>query len=279
MEIDLAWLLVLPLLFAMGWAMARYDARQQKQESMHVPKDLLDGVSAILAEDLPRATDSFLSAARSAPDAADLHRAVGNLYRRRGMTDRAIEVHEIALRNPLLLPKERELFLLDLGRDFVAAGIFDRAEQVLNELQSTELAAEAQLLMLHVAQTTRDWSAAIDHVRDISRQPDRLTHLKPHHPDQLLAHFYCELAQSAAARSDQDQSAEFLVQAGVYAQKALDAGIPGPKARVDAAKAAETVNTGAAAGISVCRVCGFRSKRMAWQCPACHHWDCFESIG
>jgi lipopolysaccharide assembly protein B len=273
MEIDLAWLLVLPLLFAMGWIMARYDARQQKKESMHVPKDLLDGVSAILSDDLVKATDSFLSAARSAPDAADLHRAVGNVYRRRGMTDRAIEVHETALRNPALTPAERELFLLDLGRDFVAAGIFDRAEHVLNELRSTALAGPAQMLLLQVAQTTRNWAAAIDCVREISAQPSRL---KPHHPDQLLAHFHCELAQAASSRGEQDQATALLAQAAVSAQKAFEAGIAGPKARVDAMQATESISTSLPAGLSVCRVCGFRSKHRAWQCPACHHWDCFE---
>ncbi len=157
MELDLAWLLVLPVIFGLGWFAARYDRGQQRRESKHVPKDILDGLSHVLAQDLEKATDALLSAARSAPDAPALHRAVGNLYRRRGLTDRAIEVHEVALRNPAVTGDDRIALMMDLGRDYLAAGLFDRAQEVFKQVVSAgpATANEARLPLMNPSQRIR----------------------------------------------------------------------------------------------------------------------------
>ena len=308
MEIELAWLLVLPVVFGMGWLLAKYDRRQQHRESRHLPRDILDGASAILGDDYALATESLLKAARSAPDSSDLHRVVGNLYRKRGMTDRAIEVHEIALRNPALTDDERALFLLDLGRDFLAAGIFDRAEDTLKQLLDGVHANSARLLLLIIAQRTRDWQAAIDVAR-ATKFPSDVSFA------QLMGHFHCELAEAALQRKDTSAAQAFLDQAAAF-----DA--PGPAQRVKdlrlqmdqqlnqrlgehpneqlnkpagsdasvATAAALAVTAAAVSGMPVaataaaaapspafiCAACGFRTRRHYWQCPGCHRWDSVE---
>ena len=93
MELDPVWLLLLPVVFALGWATARYDRGQQHREGQHASDEVLAAMSSLLAQDAQAATDRLLSAARADPDAMQLHRAVGNLYRQRGLIDRAIEVH------------------------------------------------------------------------------------------------------------------------------------------------------------------------------------------
>lgn len=267
MEIDLAWLLILPLLFALGWITARYDRGQLRRESKHVAKDILDGVSAVLADDLSAATDALLQAARSAPDSPDLHRAVGNLYRRRGMPDRAIEVHETALRNPNLTAEERDEFTLDLGRDFIAAGIFDRAESCLSGLASNS----ARELLLSVAQRTRNWEQAIHWAQEIKNHNGQFP--EAHSFDQLMGHFYCELAEHSLRRSDSAQAQQYLQQAGKH-----DCA-PGVAKRIQAIKERTTTPQSGAEMVSasawICSACGFRTRQHYWQCPGCHRWDTF----
>ena len=285
MELDLAWLLVLPLIFGLGWFSARYDRGQQRRESKHVPQDILDGLSHVLAQDLEKATDALLSAARSAPDAPALHRAVGNLYRHRGLTDRAIEVHEVALRNPAVTGDDRLALMMDLGRDYLAAGLFDRAQEVFKQVvtdASTRSAAanDARLALMNLSQRIRDWRAAICWAHEL-----------PEKNPQLLGHFHCELAALALSTGDFDQAEKELAAASEF-----DA--PGPSRRIvhlrqtlaDLRAGASGTSSGAAAAnglgasssaapsMNACRVCGFRSRQTYWQCPGCHQWDSFDSV-
>ncbi len=276
MELDFAWLLVLPVVFGLGWFTARYDRGQQRRETKHVPKDILDGLSHVLSQDLEKATEALLSAARSAPDAPALHRAVGNLYRRRGLTDRAIEVHEVALRNPELVGSDRLALMMDLGCDYLASGLFDRAQEVFKQVvvdsdssaSGAEVANEARLALMNLSQRIRDWRYAICWANEL-----------PEKSAQLLGHFHCELAEIALAKGDLDAATKEL-----DAASAFDA--PGPAKRVAFLRERLSAVSGssgnqsnaASASMNACRNCGFRSRQNYWQCPGCHQWDSFDAV-
>ena len=289
MEIDLAWLLVLPMLFALGWITARYDRGQQTRESRRVSSDLLNGLSDVLADDLESATESLLSAARLSPDSTELHRSVGNLYRRRGLIDRAIEVHEGALKHPEISAEDDARLRLDLGRDYLVAGFFDRAahafEEVLQKLTDSasdnevisdsarrRLGNLARGLLLQIAQRTRDWTSAIrwaDELHSHSASFGEHSYL------QLMGHFHCERAETALAAGKPDEAQTALVKAESFLA-------PGPQKRIAQIRARISGASDAKAPIatapSSCRICGFRSRQAHWQCPGCHTWDSFLEI-
>lgn len=274
MELDPVWLLVLPLVFALGWITARYDRGQQRSEGRHASSEVLSAMSALIANDAQAATDKLLSAARSDPDDSELHRAVGNLYRKRGLVDRAIEVHEVALRAPGMTPADRQELIIDLARDYLAAGLFDRADGVLQELLAQEsansAAAQARNLLLELSQLTRNWTAAIRWAKEIQSHGGSFG---SHSADQLLGHFQCELAAAAFSQGDQSKALAAITEAERYLA-------PGPLARVKALRSqligGQTKSESAQP--SACRVCGFRTKQQLWQCPGCHHWDSFQAI-
>lgn len=291
MEIDLAWLLVLPAVFALGWIVARYDRGQQRREAKKVPKDVLDGMSSLLGDDLAAATDSLLKAARLAPDSSDLHRAVGNLYRRRGMTDRAIEVHEIALRNPSLSQAERELMTLDLAKDYLAAGIFDRAQETFELLTSSPGAAvqssssgavaqSARSSLLYLFQRTRQWPRAIETLEAIKKAQEPLA--EGHDHDQLMGHFYCELAELEIKNANWVAALGFLEKARAYHAAGPLRRMEGLRseiaARQNQTEVASVGTVGAADQAYICKACGFRARKPLWQCPGCHRWDSFGAL-
>ncbi len=274
MEIDLAWLLVLPMLFALGWITARYDRTQQRRETRRVSRDVLNGLSDVLANDLESATEALLSAARLAPDATELHRSVGNLYRRRGLIDRAIEVHEGALKHPELSVEDEARLRLDLGRDYLAAGLFDRAGEAFVKVSGTapDTANQARALLLQTAQRTRDWESAIRWAQALHNHGGSFG---DHSYVQLMGHFYCEQAELALRAGQQEQAQALLIKAESFSA-------PGPQKRVAQIRAklsgAFATDTPLAVTPSSCRVCGFRSRQTHWQCPGCHHWDSFLEI-
>ena len=101
MDFDLQWLLLgLPLAFAFGWLASRLDLRQWKREQKDSPKAYYKGLNLLLNDQHDKAIDAFIEIVKLDPETAEMHFALGNLFRRRGETERAIRVHQNLLSRP-----------------------------------------------------------------------------------------------------------------------------------------------------------------------------------
>ena len=94
MDLDFWWLLVIPVAFALGWMAARYDLKTLLSESANLPRSYFRGLNFLLNEQPDQAIDAFIEVVKLDPETIELHFALGNLFRRRGETDRAIRVHQ-----------------------------------------------------------------------------------------------------------------------------------------------------------------------------------------
>ncbi|MEK9896880.1 MAG: lipopolysaccharide assembly protein LapB, partial [Burkholderiaceae bacterium] len=145
MASDLLWLLwTLPLAFALGWWLSRFDVRQWRHTERLAPKAYFRGLNHLLNEQQDEAIDAFIEAVQHDADTLELHFALGSLFRRRGDYDRAIRVHQHLLARADLTPNQREQAQHELARDFFRAGLFDRAEQALLALEGGRYAEQAR---------------------------------------------------------------------------------------------------------------------------------------
>jgi len=192
-EIELWWLLVLPVFFVLGWLAARIDIKQLLRESRELPRSYFAGLNFLLNEQPDKAIEAFLEAARLDPETVELHFALGNLFRRRGETDRAIRVHKhLVERDASLtqLSEEQRLHALsELGQDYLKAGLLDRAEDIFLKLRGTARDEEALRNLLEIYQQEKEWEKAIA-IAD--RMPGHAEHLW----QRQIAEFHCELAAS-----------------------------------------------------------------------------------
>ena len=196
MEFDLQWLLLgLPVAFALGWIGSRVDLRQWRREQRAQPKPYFKGLSLLLAEQPDKAIDAFIEAVQNDPDAAELHFALGNLFRRRGEFERAIRVHQYLLQRGDLPAAERQRAQYALANDFMKAGLFDRAESAFEALAGTPYDIESRLAMLQLHERARDWQAA-------TRDAQHLERVRAGSFSARIAHHWCELALEADARGD-----------------------------------------------------------------------------
>ena len=199
MEFDLGWLLALPLFFALGWLASRYDVRAGARGRPGRPGALPDayfrGLNFLLNEQPDKAIDAFIDVVRIDPETVELHFALGNLFRRRGETDRAIRVHQHLVERGDLDARQREHALFELGQDYLKAGLLDRAEDAFNRLEGSSYAAAALHHRLEIAQMVRDWPLAIDLAQRLERdlREDR---------GREIAHYHCERAAHALAGRD-----------------------------------------------------------------------------
>jgi lipopolysaccharide biosynthesis regulator YciM len=187
-------LLLIPLFFGLGWAAARVDMRQVVHESRALPRSYFQGLNFLLNEQPDKAIDSFLEVAKVDSQTVELHFALGNLFRRRGETDRAIRMHQNLVDRADLEDKVRLHALAELGQDFLKAGLLDRAEEIFDRLLGTAFEGEAKKYLLEIYQAEKEWQKAIDLAREL---PDVAT-------QQEVAEFYCELAAGEIMRSRPD---------------------------------------------------------------------------
>lgn len=207
MDLDLTWLLWgLPLAFAAGWLASRFDLRQLRIQSQQAPKAYFRGLNHLLNEQQDQAIDAFIEAVQGDPDTAELHFALGNLFRRRGDYDRAVRVHEHLLARADVKGKDRDRAQHALALDFLKAGLLDRAEAALHKLDGTAFEGEALLALLAIYERSRDWPQA----RGVAQ---RLDATQPGSFAIRLAHYLCEEAEVLQRGGQTAQALGLLQQA------------------------------------------------------------------
>jgi len=197
------WLLVLPLVFGLGWVAARFDLRQLISEQGALPRSYFKGLNFLLNEQPDQAIDAFVEVARLDPETTELHFALGALFRRRGETERAIRVHQNLATRPDLPEPEREHALYELGQDFLRAGLLDRAEESLRRLMSGPYAASAKRVLLELYEVEKEWQKAIDAARELQTLEQKDYSIQ-------IAQFCCELAQDALQKKRPEDAVAWL---------------------------------------------------------------------
>lgn len=210
MEIELWWLLALPLFFGFGWLAARIDIKHVVSESRALPRSYFTGLNFLLNEQPDKAIEAFLEAAKIDPETVELHFALGSLFRRRGETDRAIRVHKHLLDRDASLSQlsadQRLQALAELGQDYLKAGLLDRAEEIFIKLRGTPRDEEALRNLLEIYQQEKDWEKAI---AIAEQMPGHAEHLW----QKQIAQFHCELAASDLLNSRFDAARAHLAAA------------------------------------------------------------------
>lgn len=244
--LDPAWLLALPVAFALGWMLSGLD-RRQRRRARRFDLKILDATVLDLVDGRRREVlDPLREVARNQPAAVGIQRGMATLLREQGQVDRSLEIRQMLLQREGVEPHERAELQLELAEDYLAAGILDRAE--LQLLQVLECPGEADLRQKETRQ--RALSQLVGLLMRLGRWSDALAHLpvQPSGAQERLERFHvlCELGRV-------DEALALLPthpRLGI-----LRDGQPAP------------------AGPTLCRVCGFLSQRHAWQCPGCRQWD------
>lgn len=219
MEFDFSWLMAIPLFFGLGWFASRLERRGARRAPTGLPDAYFRGLNFLLSEQPDKAIDAFIDVVKLDPETIELHFALGNLFRRRGETERAIRVHLNLAERAGIDPQQREHALFELGQDYLKAGLLDRAEDAFNRLEGGQYAGAALRHRLQIAQMVRDWPQAIALAARLQRDPGQpLGH--------EVAHFHCELAAQALASGDADRFEQ--ARRHLRAATAVDSGHPRP---------------------------------------------------
>lgn len=201
-------LLLLPVAMYFGWWLARSFERRGLQKRNRMFSDqYFQGLNYLLNEQPDKAIAVFLELAEVNQDTVETHMALGSLFRRRGEVDRAIRFHQNIIAKPGLGSEQRTQALLELGEDYMRAGLLDRAERLFSELIETDAHTPSALRsLLEIYQQEKDWEKALE-------QAQRLEQVSGEHMGHVMAQFSCELAENALAENDREGARRHLRQA------------------------------------------------------------------
>lgn len=201
-------LLLVPAAFVLGWwASRRWAARRSGAEVSELSSDYFRGLNYLLNEEQDKAIEVFLRLAEYNRDTVETHLALGNLFRRRGEVEQAIRLHQHLVSRPGLSDAMKTVALLELGEDYMRAGLLDRAEALFSDLVAMDAHAPSALRhLIAIYQHERDWYKAIEHAR-------RLEVMTGEDEASMIAQFYCELADRSRQHGALAEAREYLQQA------------------------------------------------------------------
>jgi lipopolysaccharide biosynthesis regulator YciM len=218
MDFELWWLFGFALFFGLGWLAARIDIKHLLSESRQLPRSYFKGLNFLLNEQPDKAIEAFIEVVKVDPATIELHFALGSLFRRRGETERAIRMHRNLLERSDLVEEQRLIAMVELGQDYLKAGLLDRAEEVFLKLRDSLHRVEALRFLIEIYQQEKDWTKAIDTARALEKDSGQSAQKE-------IANYYCELAMSEATHSRPDGAKRYLDAALAAHRKCVRASI------------------------------------------------------
>ena len=226
--IDPFLLILITVAIAVGWLLGRRNVQtpqgQQWPSRGALPSEYYRGLNFLLDGSQDSAIDAFTRALEVNTETFDTHIALGNVLRRRGEVERAIRIHQNLLARPSLPDSQLHLAHLELARDYISAGLLDRAERLLQDLveESAEHRRLAQRHLLEIYEAQSDWLQARLVAEALLPRRSLLKGSKIPAEEVgqpipvLLAHYCCQQAELALARSDWSVAREVLKDAINY---------------------------------------------------------------
>lgn len=201
--------LLLPVAALSGWWIGRYSRRKREDcpDGAALTSDYFKGLNFLLNEEPDKAIEVFVRMLEVDSETVETHFALGNLFLRRGEVDRAIRIHQNLIARPTLNKEQRNQALFELGRDYMRAGLLDRAENLFMELVSDGVYGNAAIRqLLDIYQQEKEWDQAIAMARRYRDDQGRVD-------SALIAQFFCEKAEAAFENGETGLANKFLKRA------------------------------------------------------------------
>jgi len=178
--------------------------------------DYLTGLKYLLNEESDKAINLFSNIIEIDDDTIQTHLALGVLFRRQGKIDKAIKLHENIINKPELEENYYYQTLNELGENYFAAGIYNKAEEIylkLKEIKAHEISSLEKLIKIY--EYLSQWEEALVYLKELSIID---------HDNSLIkstSHYYCQLTQSLIDEYDFDTAEMYLKKASENSTKSI----------------------------------------------------------
>ena len=186
-------LFLLFIVFCGAWFIGRFGTRHRTPEVESLPREYFRGLNFLLNEERDKALEVLVTALEKDKETIEVQLALGSLFRRRGEIQRATRVHQNLVARTQLDKNQRLRAIYELAQDYYKAGLFDRAEHLLLEINDeNDLEDSPKRLLLQIYEQEKEWENAIS----IASQ---LPNLGSDKNEGIIAHYNCDLAETSIA--------------------------------------------------------------------------------
>ena len=207
---DVALFVLIFISLGVGFAIGRRERERhhRRRASTELDGEYFVGLNYLLNEQTDEAIESFIRALEVGSDSVDTFMITGRLFRQRGELDRAIQTHQDLLARPSLNREQMLDVQLELARDYMKAGLFDRAETLLKDIVAINWRGWRDSLnhLLSIYEKEKEWKKAITLLAPLKGS------LAQEFADRRC-HYLCEQAETALHRSDLLRARKYLRQA------------------------------------------------------------------
>jgi len=199
---------LIPLFFfaiATGFFLGRREGKRRQRRRMDsLSQEYVAGLNFLLNEEPDKAVQALLNSLEVNDQTLETHLSMARLFRKRGEFDRATLIHSHLLEQGELPRATQEQIQLELAEDYLAGGLFDRAEEVLLEMLDQECEKREQVIrqLTYLYEQERDWTNAISMGEHLVKSQPKIA--------PVLAHYCCEEAEAQIARSELNPARRML---------------------------------------------------------------------
>ncbi len=294
--------MLLPVAALSGWLTGR------KSTTNKAAPKYFTGLKDSISRQPDKTVDTLVEMPSVDEDTIETHLTLGSLFRRRGELERAIRLHQGLVERGGIATAYKSMALLELARDFIAAGVLDRAEEILLELiASNEQVIPSLEHLLDLYQRGKEWFAAINIAYKLQK-------IKGADLRMTIAHYYCELAEQAfktqqfkqakyclkcAVKTKPDCARAIILRANIeqslgnyskaiklYKHVATQNIDYFPLVIDEIVKCYQQSSQGSPVFLDAARLntkyrctnCGFLAGKLQWLCPSCRRWDMIKAV-
>lgn len=195
---DLYILIVLVLAVALGWLLGRHEGRKKNNSTPFPSMDMLSSHA-------PSETMQAILNMAQRQEAVELQLNLGIFYRRRGELDKAISIHQSLFARPDLDKALSAQVQLELASDYLNAGLYDRAERLLQELLKINSSLKTKVLnkLVTLYEEEHEWQKILDLASEVRA-------LKG---NKSVAYACCELADGAINKQSWREASALIAKA------------------------------------------------------------------
>ncbi len=193
------------VLLVISFYLGRSAQRRSSRRKLSLSKHYFVGLNYLLNEQPDKAVDVFIRMLDVDSETLETHVAIGSLFRRRGEVERAIRIHQNLISKPNLSRAMRIQALIELGHDYLHAGLYDRAERLYLEAidMGGKVAAPCIKPLLTIYQHEKEWVKAIQYAQLLQAQLKEPMNT-------IIAHYYCELIGASFLQLTDTKFKEYL---------------------------------------------------------------------
>jgi len=186
---ELSWpLLLLAMVIGAILTLGITHKRSRRAIPGEYPQGYVQGVQDLFSNEPDKAVAVFMKMLELDPSTVEPHFALAALFRRKGEVERAIRIHQNLISRNELEPEHKHRALEGLAKDYLHAGLLDRAETIANNLLENEPKNQVGMrILLSVFELESEWEKAII----VAEKLLGTGGIAP----AILAQYYCELAE------------------------------------------------------------------------------------